>query len=622
MVSSNPLGSSAYNFQPKRLFINTSILFKDEDKSKQALKKLGLSLQKGNLKNQNNDDDNNNESTKNEMNNSGPKSDDNITRTSESNDSPSTTILAKNEDTDPVDEGTNQEVVHEYDVILENENHNENDKIQQLYETVAYMTLEDLLIQNNLDEDLPFNSFESEHYLDRKALIRNIPNEIDIFNTPMSEIKKIYEDLSKLDDDRSVQLKYFKRYLKNYDDPVIQLLQQFNKINDKFKLLRKREIDNLALAPNAFLYRENLCDLPYNVLGFDRSITGLPLRTSEKNKLADKCYPQEFIEDLQMFRTKIQPNKRDLNFIEIDENSHTIDPSKLGKNSGGNSNSRFEFSKFLNSIYEELEFPKNAIYIKDIKKYQNLEIFSTYLINEVEYELLQFKKVLQKEIEMFMASSGSKILIFSHQDLKSNQFKLGENETKSNSDSMNSSIQTTPKLNNSLVIINYNFKNFNLIPGYGLIINSRHQYHSIYKHLFKIFLINLEDQIDTLFRIKYYNQSKMKKFMKSIKLKIDNLIKDKLIKIVLDKRIINKSNAKGVDALIYKPNDSTAFKRIYWLDNQYRNSVASMKKNTYRKKQSFNVNHTDFNDFIIQQINQPSTPNSGSNPVKPELVGQ
>lgn len=603
-LSGKSLGAAAY-VQPKRRFTITSILYKDEDKSKQALKKLGLSLQGGNIKNQSNDDDNTNEATnKNDVNKSGSNPDESITGASEVNDS---RILTKSsEDVDSVDEGVNQDV-DDLEESLENENHEVSDKLQQLYESVAYMTPEDLLIQENLDEDLPFNSFESLHYLDRKSLLRGIANEIDIFNTPMSEIKRIYEDLTKLDDDRSVQLKYFKRYLKNYDDPVIQLLQQFNKINDKFKLLRRREIDNLALAPNAFLYRENLCDLPYNVLGFDRSITGLPLRTSEKNKLTDKCYPQEFIEDLQMFRTKIQPNKRDLNFIEIDETSNTIDPSKLGKkNTGGSLNSRFEFSKFLNSLYEELEFPKNAIYIKDIKKYQNLEIFSTYLINEIEYELLQFKKVLQKEIEMFMASSGSKILIFSHQDLKFNQFKLGENETKPNSE-----LQTAPKLNNSLVIINYNFKNFNLIPGYGLIINSRRQYHSIYKHLFKIFLINLEDQIDTLFRIKYYNQSKMKKFMKSNKLKIHNIIKDKLIKIVLDKRVVNKTNSKGVDALIYKPNDSIAFKRIYWLDIQYRNTVASMKSRKFDKKQSFNVIHSDFNEFINQQINQPRTSSSG-----------
>ncbi|ODV69055.1 hypothetical protein HYPBUDRAFT_104478, partial [Hyphopichia burtonii NRRL Y-1933] len=455
-----------------------------------------------------------------------------------------------------------------------------NENLQQAYETIAYMTTDDLMIQQHLDEDSPFNSFESSHYLDRKQVIRNLPNEIDIFDTPIEKIEKIYENLSKLDNDKSVQLKYFKRYLKNYDDPIIQLLQQFNKINDKFKLLRRNEVDNLALAPNAFLYKENLCNNPYNVLGFDRSITGIPLRTG-KHKLTDHCYPQEFIEDLQMFRKKLPLNKRDLNFIELEDNSVTFDPSKLQKKISKN-----ELNKFLSSIYKELEFPKFAISINDISNYHNLESNSTYLINEIEYELLQFKKSLQKEIEIFMASNGKKILLLTPQDLKVNQFRLGESESR----------ETT--LNNSLMIINYNFKNFNLIPGFGMLLTSRRHYNYMYRHLFKIFLINLEDQIDTLYRVKYYNQSKMKHFMNSVKLKIKDIINKKLMKIVLDKKI---PSMNSLDALLHKSNANTAFKRIWWVNNHYRNTFAPQRPGSKDKKSSFHINHQDFNEYMKLQ---------------------
>lgn len=513
-----------------RPFSSMLILRKDEDKSNQALKNLGLSLQKGNLKQE---------------------------------EEPASTTELINLAVDP-----------------------ESDRIQQAYETIAYMTTDDITIQKGLDQGSQFNTFPSEHYLDRKQIIRNLPDEIDVFETPMAEIKHVYEQLARLDDDRLVQLKYFKRYLKNYDDPVIQLLQRFNKINDKFKLLRRREVDNLALAPNAFLYKENLCNVPYNVLGFDRSITGLPLR-SGKHQLDDKPYPQEFIEDLQMFRTKIPLHKRDLNFIEIEEHSATVDPNKLGRGS-----SKYELHKFVNSIFEELEFPKNALYVNNIENYHNLEVVSTFLINEIDYEILQFKKTLQKEIEMFMASNGSKLLVFGHQDLKPNQFKLVDNNR-----TKEKRIQNFGKLS-SLAVVTY-FKNFNMIPPFALLLDSRRQYRKLRKHLFKVFLINLEDQIDTLFRIKYYNQPKMRRFMASVKTKIGALIDAKLMPICHDKRL---KKLRGVDALIHKPNKDLAFKRLYWLDNKYRREVQAM------RRVSFNVNHEDFNSYILRQVSHPTAP--------------
>ncbi|KAK6456864.1 uncharacterized protein RJT20DRAFT_35021 [Scheffersomyces xylosifermentans] len=583
--------TSAYSY---RSFSISSTALKDE-KSKQLLKNLGLSLQKGNIKSD--------EESEIKTEHVEPQPSEQTLLSSQNTSTGSTANVTQSSSIPPVvttkpsnAETTNSETIASPNNNAESTNskssttsptkesdntlppsyaseqqHNLS-RLNDLYDSVSHMSADDLHIQQNLDQGRQLFSFNSHHFLNRKELIRSLPDELDLFNPEqLKKIESIYDKLGKLDNDKTVQFKYFKRYLRRYDDPINVLIQQFNGISKKFKLLRRKEIDNLSLAPGAYLYNENLFNLPYNVVGFDRSITGFPLR-SGKHRLEDRCYPQEFVEDLQMYRTKIPIHKRDLDFIEMDENSTNVDPKKTIKSNisnisdisgfNGNSNSNnnnTELSKpeqinqFLNNIYHQLEIPKNSILIDSVDNYNSLDLHNDIVIR-IENEVLLMKKSLQHEIEAFMKSSlNSRFLLYSNQELKHNQFKLCETHS---TNSLNSS---------SLLIINYNLKEFSMIPNYSAVLASIKQRKSLRNHLFKIFLINLEDQIDTLFRVKYYNDRDMNKFMKRMIQNIGHVIKFKLLK--LFKPLVIKG---GYEALVYSPylNGSNCFKRVYWLNNR------------------------------------------------------
>jgi len=475
-----------------RFFTSSCCCLKDE-KSKQLLKELGMNLQKGQLKN------------------------DESTPVDRDDDSPSPK---------PGD--------------------NHKNAMNQYFDTISHMTSDDLIIQTNLDQGRQLFSFPLEHFIDRKTTLRNLPNEIDLFDPKqLEEIDSIYSKLAALDNDKSVHLKYFKRYLSKYDNPVTLLIQQFNGINKKFKLLRRKEMDNLSLAPGAYLYHENLFKLPYNVIGFDRSISGLPLRKSQEQV---KCWPQEFVEDLQMFRTKIPIQKRDLDFIEHDESTTNINPMKINQKSLSRSSKTDQINNFLSNIYNKIDVPEKTIMIDSIDDYQSVNL-NQNLIIRIESEILLIKKSLQLEIEQVMknTSNSRSILMFGNQTLKHNQFKLCETNTSNT---------------NNILVINYNLKQFNLIPNYALLMRNRRHLNFLKMHLMKIFLINLEDQIDTLFRIKYYRNKDMDKFMKRLVNSIRNVIKFKLLKLFKPLAI-----PTAYDALIYSPYKNSGFKRIYWLND-------------------------------------------------------
>lgn len=452
-------------------FTTTTTLSKDE-KSKQLLKTLGMNLQKGKI---------------------------------------------QKEDT-PV-------------VNVSNANNDQKNIMNQYYDTISHMTSEDLHIQLNLDEGRQLFLYPSDHFLNRKQILRSLPNEIDIFDKNI-DLDDIYYKLSQLDKDETVHMKYFKRYLVNYYDPIVLLLQKFNGIDKKFKLLRRKEIDNLSLSVGSYLYHENLFNLPYNVVGFDRSITGLPLTKNQS-----KLYPQEFIEDLQMFRKKIPVHKRDLDFIEFDEMSKNIDPSNLNKNS---------LKSFINEL--NLLVPENSILIDSVDNYQTIDL-NQNIVFKLEQEILNFKKSLQTEIEYLMQKNGvmKSILLFSSSDLKFNNWKLYEKFTNNH---------------DNLFIINYRIKHFNPIPNYALILRLVHQKPLLKKYLLKLFIINLQDQIELLIKLKYYRQRDSEKFMKKTINSINNIIKFKLVN--LFKPILIPGN---YDALIYCPYKNSPFKRIYWLRN-------------------------------------------------------
>ena len=357
-----------------------------------------------------------------------------------------------------------------------------------------------------------------------------------------------------LDKDKSVQFKYYKRYIKRYDDPVTHLIQQFNGIDSKFKMLRRREIDNLSLSPGSFYYRENLLKNPYNVVGFDRSISGLPLR-SGKNQL-EQSYPQEFIEDLQMYRKKIPVQKRDLDFIEPEEAPHNVDPSRLARPNIS------EMDNILDDINHELTTTRNTFSIRSIGDYQPIPI-KTSLQVKIELEIMDMKLQLQQEIETAMTAKGSRLLMFNQDDIRTNFYKFCEAKS------------FKPASGSNIVIVNYNIRELSILPPFYFTMNSRKQQRGVHKHLMKLFIINLEDQIDTLMRIKYQSDAEITKFMKKLANNIRKVISTKLMD-VFEKKSLD------VDAVVYKPLMDKPFKRILWSNNEVRKMVNTKQKSNYK----------------------------------------
>ncbi|KAG7193385.1 uncharacterized protein KQ657_000803 [Scheffersomyces spartinae] len=564
-----------------RLLSSGVRLWKDE-KSKQLLLDLGVSLQQGNIRSEAPKKNDDAKSTK--------SKDDKV---NQSQDLSQSQNLNQNLKPSIKKTGPDKEQI----LLNERENHMKN--VKELYDSISHMSNNDFIIQHNFDNSPVFNSFDSEHFLDRKRLLKSIPDEIDIFNTPMDTIERTYKSLAQLDDDKSLHVKYYKRYLKKYDDQILNLHQDFNGITTKFKMLRRNELIRLNLSRDAFMFKENFFKHDYNVVGFDRSISGMPLY-QDRNKVAKDAYPTEFIEDLQSGTTKIQVHKRDLDFLELDELTANIDPKRMkeygsgitmhSSNSGGSSkqfnldntsNSMGEFDEVFNNIMQdnEKQVPKNAISLKSIKDYRVLD-FRTDILLRIENEITFLRKSLQNEIELFMKANNQgspRLLLYGHQDLLTNQYKLCE-------------YSSSRAQRNSILIINYSFKDFGLLPNYTYLINSIKRRHNLKRHLFKLFLINVEDQVDTLIRIKYIRDRDMRKFMKTLSRNINQIIKFKLMKLFetfKPSRLNPLHNYGGkmiYDAYIFKPYKNNSFKRIYWVKHSIRRS------NDLNKKSNLIVN--------------------------------
>lgn len=561
-----------------RNFHSTSVVAKDE-KSKQVLKNLGLSLQKGNINSEESESQEPPEEPKHEA-------------QEEPREEPHK-AQAKPKKALPPNIKLRPVSVEDKKALLEGEgrpndtsNEGEISRMNDLYDTISHMTTNDLTIQKNFDDGRQFFSYDSQHYLDRKAIIRGLPEEIDILNpSHMERLDDIYLDLDRLDRDKSVQLKHL-RSNKKYDDQVTNLIQEFNGISKKFRLLRRNELDMFHLGKDFRLFNANISNLPYNVVGFDKSISGFPLRPT----LQEAHFPQEFVEDLQMFKTVIPIHKRDLDIVENDESVCNVDPRKVqwfkdqqAKMASTKGEAADKMSLMYDSIFES---PKNTVSIDSIDAYNSLTLNKDIVIR-IENEILLMRKSLQNEIETCIKTPvSSNILLYRNQSIQSNQFRLCETSSKTSPESQ------------SLIIVNYHLKEFNLIPNYAHILNSVRQRKNLRNHIYKLFLLNIEEEIETLIRIKYFKSYDMNKFMKKLVKNIGHVIKFKLTKLFKPLQTLADAAAEKHDALVFNPYADKArnFKRIYWLHNEYKHRNTGFKHVTRRT--GLNVNWKKFDDLI------------------------
>ncbi|CAN3370024.1 hypothetical protein DICA2_F29822 [Diutina catenulata] len=473
--------------QPVRMF-HASRPWRKDEKSKQLLKDLGLSLQKGQI--------------------------------------------AHEDEPEIAPHSPPQSAPH-------NSQNSQQQLLSHYYDTVSHMTCDDLAIQLHCDSDRQLFSSASGHYLDRKSMIRDLPDSLDLFNPDdMAKIDDVYAALEKLDEDDTVHAKYFQRYLTRYDDPVQLLIQKFNGIDKKFKLLRRKEIDSLSLAPGAYLYHENLFGVPYNVVGFDRSISGLPLRKSG----VETCYPQEFIEDLQSFRTTIPVHKRDLDFISVDSSTVLVDPKKVTKHY----TSKLER---INSYLKKLDAPPNSISVASIDGYRQLAL-DPDVVARIDTEILLVRKSLVHEISTVLkaGSPATRHVEFAASELKHNLYRLCESQSRST---------------DTIFEFRHLDKQFNPVPNYAMAMRTVKHRRQLKRHLAKLFLINCEEQIDILTRIKYLDDRAIDKFMAKLVHNIGNVVKYKLMPLFKPVTV-----PRGCDAWVFAPYSAPnpAFKRLHWVN--------------------------------------------------------
>lgn len=583
-------------------YFNYSPIVRKDEKSKQVLKNLGLSLQKGNINSDESDSQEPPSETK-DVNEDEPAEKPKQAKAKpKKSQAPNIKLRPVSvQDKKAILEAESLEnseaTLHSKQPDARNEgemsrmNEGEISRMNDLYDTISHMSTNDLTIQKNFDDGRQFFSYQSEHYLDRKAIIRELPEEIDILNPKdMERLDGIYLDLDKLDHDKSVQLKHL-RSNKKYDDQVTNLIQEFNGISKKFRLLRRNELDMFHLGKDFRLFNANLSNLPYNVVGFDKSISGFPLR-SGSSAMLEAQFPQEFVEDLQMFKTVIPIHKRDLDIVENDVSTCNVDPRKVqwfkdqqAKIAGTKGDAMDKINQMYDAIFES---PKNTITVDSIDAYNSLTLNKDIVIR-IENEILIMRKSLQNEVETCVKTPvSSNILLYRNQSIQNNQYRLCETSSK-----------TSPE-SDSLIIVNYHLKEFNLIPNYAHILNTVRQRKNLRNHLYKLFLLNIEEEIDTLIRIKYFKSYDMNKFMKKLVKNIGHVIKFKLTKLFKPLQTLADVAAQEYDALIFNPytNKSRNFKRIYWLHNEFDHRNPGLTKNASMRRRGINANWKKFDELI------------------------
>ncbi|KAI5963422.1 hypothetical protein CANMA_003601 [Candida margitis] len=445
------------------------------------------------------------------------------------------------------------------------------------FESYSVMNKQQFLFQMGLDGDKPFMSFHNPHFIDSKQILRNLPDQIDVLNPEdMKRIDEIYHQLQQLDANPAMHEKFLKRYFYDHDNDLMKLGQYMRGINSKFKMLRRNESDKFNPESAVHEYINDKMKHPYNVVGFDRSFIGMPLRKLEREK--EGVLPREFVQDLPAFDSKINLKKFDLNFMEKD-GSINVDPTFVtplkelydyeNKNySGGGVYSPAKSAQRATHAYltSKLGLPRFNIQIANTEDYNRLKLNNHQITNRIEQEIRVMKKSLLEEIKTTVENSNAHLMSSdTHNDyIKSNQYILC---------AIKEELQGTV----------YIWKSFSILPAYFMLpLNKRRERHLV-NHLFKLFLINVEEKIDILFKIKYDRARDTQKFMKNVIKNIGHTIKFRLWRYFkTTKNSLNassaaatisssiqlpllKTNFKNKQAVIYSPFKNSPFKRIYWI---------------------------------------------------------
>lgn len=507
---------------------HASRLLLDDDVSRRKFKKLGASLQRGNLKATINQEDG--ETANTPTGESTPKS---PSAESTSHLAPS---ASKSDSDHP-----NRSVPSSFlplPLIFDDNSNVSKDCIDALFR----MSPEALAIQRILDGGKQLFSQPSQHFLNRKALIRKLPAEIDIFNPEdMERVDDIYSDLEKLDKDKTVHMKYYKRFLNKWHDPIVVMKQEYNGIATKFKKLRRGEDVFLKLDLRNFESDGNYLRLPYNVVGFDKSISGIPL----DKDLALPAHPREFIQDLSSFSQKVPIHKNDLDFIEPDEQSFSFDANWF-KNA-----QKYKRGFFNSKSKVGISLPKHVL-----EKTIQLDLSRGYNILEASRplgdQLIESIRLLKKKIEQVITArldpSPSSRYLLPAATIKSNRFQLYQHNV-------------TRQL--AKVAVRHDFCDFNIIPNYAYVLTTRSRIRRLESHLKKVFRMNLEQELSQLTNI--LSQGDKSNAIGDVNDEIQRVVHTTIAR----KLVPRIAALRHVNALIHEPYGQelqlSCYKRLLWV---------------------------------------------------------
>lgn len=424
-------------------------------------------------------------------------------------------------------------------------------ELEENYLFLIQMSEDDIAIQDHFSRGIQWGGRPPKHFLDRTAAYRSIPDKMDLLSTPWSEIKKVYDVLDELDNDKAL----FERAIKiaNNKVPIPRNRTKQEKVfYDSCRDLRRGQ-DSKPLLMDQI----TKAAYPYNVIGFDRTIFGFPLAGAKAvSAKGEKLIPQELIEDQnsQPFNTSISPKKEYVNIVDYEVMKNCVEP-------------HYYKPKDLRTVLKAIGKP---IYVDDISNYENLGPQQLPLIETVHTEIRHLCRSLESEsvdskdsesegdgrdLEMDLFSVLTRSDKFSL--IKSGQFVLASKH-------QDATIQEGPTFK-------YMIKAFDLIPFFGMNFVTRKQYHLFYRHLFKIFMINSERQVDTLTLTKYKLPPEVKDFTRKLYGRIHNIIKNKIMPVALKHRCVYSLK---FDIVLYKPMRTSSFLRFYWNRKQHHSGVS------------------------------------------------
>ena len=539
-----------------------------------------------------------------------------------------------------------------------------HEQLENAFVTVALMTNKEFLEQIALDgRNFPFKHFKSDYLIDRQEILRQIPDMINIFNKQdMKKIEQIYQNLSKLDQDKSMHLQFLKQSFIDYKNDLLYLDQFLRGINLKFKQYRRGEVRYFFVYPTVFEHVHDKILHQYNVVGFDRSLFGMPL-----DKQLDKLVlPREFIQDLPQFDNIIELNKIDasLGFKLVEEQQfgklidslwdpRMVKPLKeLQKEYKErlNEQKKDKNQQLEKQLQPPLKSKDDTINGKQpdkkfivIKKggYRQIKLKESSLqyspvIRRIEEEIELMINDLNKQIKTTLESDNIKVLI-PNENENENKNDKNDKETITTFTSP-TGFQPTSRIKTNFYEIVFKekiyqgylvsverliLKNFNILPNYALL------YHKInypplikrklLNHIFKIFLININEKFNYLQKIKYLTQRQQIEFHKKLIKQIKYIIRFKLLR-YFDNNTLNQTTNSlklnnlnvfhheeeeeeerydnnfdkskqrqrktfgGAHAVIFNPYTDNCFKRIYWISSPYPSSIIKRQNMNLKRK--------------------------------------